>query len=92
MMSKKLSDTKDGKLRPHVPLGIEELSGFVYSGNKQGNQYNWTTRALADYCGSQMSPGVWELIMNGVEAEIKEPTGKVTECAKVSFCSWWTNG
>jgi hypothetical protein len=81
------SDTKDKAKVPN-PSGIEELAGFVYNGSKQGNHYNRTTRALADYCGSRMYPGVWELIMNGTEATIEEPeepTVRVTELVKVWY-------
>jgi hypothetical protein len=88
--NKKTVDAKEGKSKIYAPLGIDELAGYAYSGNKQGNQYNRTTRALADYCGSRMSPGVWELIVNGTEVKFEEPkehnmTGKVSEFAKVKF-------
>jgi hypothetical protein len=69
-------------------VGIEELKGYNYTGSKLHNQYNQTTKAIADYCGSRMLPGVWELIMYGTEAVFtapEEPKGKATEYSKVRF-------
>jgi hypothetical protein len=89
--TKKPSDTKE---KPKSSINnIDELSSFVYNGNKHGNHYNWTTRALADYCSSRMYPGVWELIMDGTEATFDEPqetSGKPTELQKVKY-SWEVN-
>ena len=68
--------------------GIKELKGFVYHGRKDNNQYNRTTKAIADYCGSKMTSGIWELIMKGEESDFpmpKEPKGKATEYSKVCF-------
>jgi hypothetical protein len=67
---------------------VEELQGYFYSGTKQNNQYTRTTKAIADYCGSRMSPGVWDLIINGEERKfvvLVEPTGRVTEYSKVRY-------
>jgi hypothetical protein len=87
MSTTKPNDTKEPKAKQLVN-NINELAGFVYNGNKHGNHYNRTTRALADYCGSRMYPGVWELIMDGKEATFDEPvevSGKPTELQKVRY-------
>jgi hypothetical protein len=79
---------EDGSKKGSGGTGIEELQGYIYSGAKQNNQYSRTTKAIADYCGSRMSPGVWDLIINGEEKQFPapaEPTGRVTEYSKVRY-------
>jgi hypothetical protein len=84
-----MSGNKDsGKRVNGGGTGVEELQGYFYSGAKQNNQYTRTTKAIADYCGSRMSPGVWDLIINGEERKFvvpAEPSGRVTEYSKVRY-------
>jgi hypothetical protein len=70
------TDAGNTKNNHNNTTGVEALKGYYYTGSQLNNQYNRTTRAIADYCCGplKMFPGIWELIVEETEVTIDEPT------------------